>query len=67
MIQDGELTLSCCRKADILLCAHLGHSTPLDKVLKADVCHPAVGRNQSLVDANHRTRPGFIASVDFDD
>lgn len=67
MIQGGELTLSCRRKADILLCAHLGHPTPLDKVPKAEFYHSAVGRNQSWEAANHRTLPGFIASVDFDD
>lgn len=60
MIQGGELTLSCRRTADILLCADLGHSTPLDKVLKADVYHSAVGLNQSLRAANHRTLPVLL-------
>jgi hypothetical protein len=63
----GGLTLSCRRKADIRLFAHLGHPTPLDKSPKADIYHSAVGRNQFWEAANHRTLPSSIAILDFDD
>jgi hypothetical protein len=63
MVQGGELTLSCRRKADILLCAHLGHSTPLDKVPKDDFYHSSSAVTLSREVANYQSSAGFYSVI----